>query len=109
MTIIEIMQKYELKYPNSAVEGLVQNLRDFWGAKTFTVRVHWNIPVQLTQIGHSVVNISIIVQFQRTHLAFIHQCRNIVFSHNLLLVGRNIERTKTFKLFTRKTANKMNQ
>ena len=33
MNIIEIMQKYELKYPNSAVDGLVQYLRDFVGGK----------------------------------------------------------------------------
>jgi hypothetical protein len=30
------MQKYELKYPNSAVDGLVQYLRDFWGGKKST-------------------------------------------------------------------------
>ena len=36
MTIIEIMTKYKLKYPNSGVDDLVQNLRDFWGAKKIT-------------------------------------------------------------------------
>jgi hypothetical protein len=43
MTIIEIMPKYKLKYPNSGVDDLVQNLRDFWGAKKFTHRTHRTI------------------------------------------------------------------
>ena len=77
ITIIEIMQKYEMKNPDSTVDGLVQNLRDFWGAKKnyrhAILRVHWNFPVQLTQIGHSLVNISIVEHFQRTHLARIHR------------------------------------
>ena len=72
------------------------------------LRVHWNIPVQLTQIGHSLVNISIVEHFQRTHLARIHRRRNIILPHSLQLVGRNIVRTKTFKL-SRKTANIRNQ
>ena len=36
MTIIRIIQKYGMMYPNSAVEGLVQNLRVFGGAKKLT-------------------------------------------------------------------------
>jgi hypothetical protein len=112
MNIIEIMQKYDLKYPNSAVDGLVQYLRDFFGGgeiyRHAILRVHWNFPVQLTQIGHSVVNIGIVEHFQWTHLACIHRRRKIVFPHRLLLVGRNIERTKTFKL-SRKTAKQKEQ
>ena len=101
-----------MKYPNSAVEGLVQYLRNFWG-KTINrhaiLRVYWNISVQLTQVGQSVVNVSIVVHSQQTHPAIIHWHRNIVFFHMLLLVGWNIERTKTVKPFIRKTANQMKQ
>ncbi len=102
MTIIKIMQKV----PQFRSRGLGPVLARFFGGKKINryaiLRVHWNIPVQPTQIGQSVVNISIIVHFQRTHLAFIHLHSNIVLPHTLLLVRRNIERTKTYKLFTRK-------
>jgi hypothetical protein len=61
--------------------------------------------IQFTQVGHSVVNITIVVHFQRAHLASIDWCRNVMFLHLLLLVSWIIDRTETAKLFIRKTAN----
>ncbi len=104
--------KLQTEVPQFRSRWLGPVLAGFLGRKKIyrhaILRVNWNIPVQYTQIGHSVVNISIVEHFQRTHLACIHRRRNIVFPHSLLLVGRNIERTKTFKL-TRKTINKRNK
>ena len=113
MTILKITQIVRNQVPQFSGRGLGPVFtRVFRGKKInrhAILRVYWNISVQPTQVGQSVVNVSIVEHPQRTHPAIIHWHRNIVFLHMLLLVGLNIERTKTVKPFIRKTDNQMKQ
>jgi hypothetical protein len=50
------------------------------------LRVHRYGSIQFTHVGHSVVNITIVLHFHRAHLASIDRYQNVIFLHLLLLV-----------------------